>query len=155
MDGIRDYLLSVCCAALFCSVVGILTGGKSATSNIIKLLSGIFLVTVILKPVIAVKLTDWKHFEVDLMEKSSEAVEEGERLALEALSESAAISAQSLVKQEAGKLGCQLEVTVFWEGSAPKEITLAGDVSPYTKSVMAQWITDNMGIPREAQLWIG
>jgi hypothetical protein len=59
------------------------------------------------------------------------------------------------VEQEAEKLGCQLDVTVLWEGSGPEEITIAGPVSPYVKSAMAQWITDNIGIPKEAQLWIG
>lgn len=155
MDGIREYLLSVCCAALLCSLLGILTGGKSSASKIIKLLSGVFLATVILKPAISIQLTDWKHFEVDMLEKSYEAVAEGERMALEALSENAALSAQSLVQQEAEKLGCTLDITVQWDGSSPKEITLAGPVSPYAKNVIGKWITDNMGIPMEAQIWIG
>ena len=80
---------------------------------------------------------------------------EGEQLAYDAISKGAALSAQSLVQQEAEKLGCQLDVTVHLEDMSPKEIILEGSVSPYAKSAIGQWIKDNMGIPREAQIWIG
>ena len=155
MNGIRDYLLSVCCAALLCSVVGILTDGKSAASKLIKLLSGVFLATVMLKPVISIRMSDWKHFESDILEKSKNVVAEGERVALEALEENAAQSAKEIVQQEAEKLGCILDVTVYWEGESPKEIMLKGAASPYAKNALSQWLTENMGLSREAQIWIG
>ncbi len=155
MEGIRPYLLSVSAAALVSALIITLVGEKAPCAKIIKLLTGIFLITVILKPTIRIDLTDWKRFERELWETSTEAAEAGERLALEAMAEDASLSAQSLIKKEAEKLGCQLEVTVDWEALSPKKVTLEGEASPYAKNSIAAWISENMGIPQEAQVWIG
>ena len=155
MDGIRDYLLSVSCAALLCGVIGLITDEKSANSKLIKLLSGIFLATVIFQPLIRFDLSYLDKLELDITGMREEAVAEGERLALENIAQQAAISAQTMIEQEAGKLGCQLEISVLWQTDSPREVTLKGMVSPYAKSMLSQWIMENMGLPWEALIWIG
>ena len=155
MNGIREYLMSVCCGGLLCAMVVMISGEKSASSKLVKLLTGIFLATVILKPSISLKLSDWQRAGTDLMEISQSVVAEGERLAKETISQKATLTAEKLVREEAEKLGCNLEITLLWEEEMPAEITLKGNASPYAKSVIADWITSNMGLPKEAQTWIG
>ena len=155
MEGLRTYLLSVCSAALLCALIVTLTGEKSAFAKIIKLIAGIFLATVILKPSIEIHLSDWSRLEMELREKSSEAAEAGQRLAMETIAQQASQAVKSRIEQEAAKLGCRIDVTVSWIDHAPREVVLEGEASPYAKNSITAWITENLGIPGEAQIWIG
>ena len=155
MEGIREYLLSVSYAALICTIIVMLAGEKSSAGKSIKILAGIFLIMVILKPAIQIRISDWKSFESDFWETSQQAVAEGERLALASFSAKATLSTQRLIEQEAERLGCRLDVVVVWEDNSPKEIQLKGAVSPYAKSAITRWITNNMDLSGEAVIWIG
>ena len=154
MDSIRDYLLSVSFAALICTLTVTLAGEKSFASKMVKLLSGVFLATVVLKAVVEFPVADRKAFESNILEKSYDAVEEGERYARDSFDAMAASSAQRIIQEEAEKLGCLLDVTVFWESDSPKEIQFRGPVSPYAKSRITQWIAENMELSGEALIWI-
>ena len=155
MTGLHSYLISIAAASFLCSSVAAILGEKSASAKITKLISGVFLATVVLKPAVELKLSEYKYFGQQIQEQCTQAVGEGERMAenaiLDALSEKTLLQ----ITQEADRLGCNLETEIVWEEYTPASITLRGAASPYAKARLTKWISENIGITEGSQNWIG
>ena len=79
--------------------------------------------------------------------------------------ESASSAMADIIKQQteayildkAVSLGVNIDVNVKMSDTnppVPKEVILSGNVSPYMKNKMIQYITANIGISEENQRWI-
>ena len=155
MLNIRSYLLSICGAAIVCSVITTLTGEKSGPGKLIKLLSGVFFSLVILNPVLHTERMDWKRFEYYIHDTCESAVAEGEQFAMEEMINGVQEKTQEVIASEGAKYGCQISASVTCEGYMPRSVVLEGAISPYARKALTAWIADNIGIPEEDQLWIG
>lgn len=156
MVGIRSYLLSVMAAAMICALITMLVGEKTNPGKIIKMLCGILLVTVIVKPVIEIKVSDWSQLSLQIQEQCDWAVLEGEKQAKEAFIENTTKAIEERIKTEAEKIGCAISASVSWgEEMQMKDIILEGSISPYAKNRLSKWIQENLAIPEESQFWIG
>ena len=155
MEGIRSYLLSVTAAALIYSIITAMIEDKTGSSKAIKMICGVFMAVVILKPSIQLNLRDWKDYENEIRQIIGEPVAAGERMGEEAILHGLSRETEQRIRREAENLGCSLDVEVLWDGFQPTQITLEGPISPYGKRVMANWIKHNIGISEDAQIWIG
>lgn len=156
MEGIRSYLVSIMAAAMICALLTMIVGEKTNPGKIIKVLSGIMLITVIVKPVIEIKASNWSGLSLEIQEKCNLAVLEGEKQAKEAFTQEATSAIENRVKTEAEKIGCAVSATVSWgDEMRINQIVLEGNVSPYAKIRLSKWIQENLAIPEGSQLWIG
>ena len=85
-------------------------------------------------------------------------ISSAENAAKETVREGIKKEVQAYILAKAESLGAQLEVSVVLSDNQfaePVGVRIAGAISPYAKQVLIQTITDDLGIDREAQQWIG
>lgn len=153
MEGIREYLLSVTAAALICGIVSSLVGKNGSTSNLLKLLCGLFLCATVIKPAVDVKLDDIYSFTDQLSVSSELAVQAGEQMAAEEMKRFIKVKTETYILDKAKTLGAEVEVEIKLDDVVPAGVTVTGDISPFAKSSLAASITQDLGISPEEQIW--
>lgn len=158
MENIREYILSVTCAAVLCAVLGSFFEKKGTVGTLLKLISGLFLAFTVIRPVLKVDLTDLTSILQAYTEDAEAAAAMGEIYAREELSAVIKSEAESYILDKASSLGAELTANVTLSDDdipLPAAVTLAGDISPYAKTVLSAQIEENLGIPKEDQQWTG
>lgn len=156
MDGIKGYILTVITAALIASVaVGVL-GKNGLHGTMIKLLAGLFLSVTVISPLAKIQFRNLSSYFSDLNVDASAIITEAEEEVLNAKREIIIDQVEAYILDEATKLGLDLSVTVSISDDTslvPDRITITGNASPYKKTRLQTWITSDLGIPEEQQVW--
>lgn len=158
MEAVKTYLLSVTAAAVICGIVKALLGDKGTLGAVGKLLTGIFLAMTVIRPLVSLELEDLSDFWEDISLDASAAVTEGENASAQALRERIKTETESYILDKAASFAVQLTVEVTLSDEdipVPSAVRLTGNVSPYAKLQLQQTISEDLGIPEEAQTWIG
>lgn len=149
MEALAEYLLGVIAASLICGIVSSL-----CPSALMKFLCGVFLAVTVLSPLKKVDVETYFSRHLLPMEQAEfltgRAEEEADAAWRHGIKE--ALEAYILDKAP------DLKVTVkLSEGElpVPVEITLQGNLSPAQREALANTVTEDLGIPEEAQHWIG
>lgn len=158
MGAIGEYIISVTSAALVCSCVQAFFEGKGTVSTVLKLLCGIFLSLVALRPVVDIDLAKLPSVALLQRAEAESLVEDARQESI--LQQRTFISERSgtYITQKGQELGCELDVKVFTDDSepfAPNGVEISGSISPYARGVLTTWITENLAIKAEDQKWIG
>ena len=153
MASVRTYLLSVTAAAVICSVVSKLVT-KGAPSAVIRMLCGGFMALVVLSPLVSVRLEDLNFYLTDVRAEGQAITDEGKMAAEDAISQRIRDQLGTYILDKAGTMGAVLDVEVELDGFMPCSVELRGPVSPYAKAVLESYISDQLGIGKEAQHWI-
>lgn len=155
---ISEYLIGVTTAALICAIVKTLLPGKGTLPTVVKLISGVLMLLVLIKPLTdtsAYMFWDWTD---DISFDGQSIVTDAQAASKEVMRTRIKEQTQAYILSKAKSLGAQVEVSVTLSEEAlavPIEVCIEGNVSPYAKQVMMQMITNDLGIKREAQQWIG
>lgn len=156
MTAFAQYLIKVVSASVICGIINQIIRGKNSVAALIKMLSGIFVAVTVLSPVVNLKIDpDILSFDNHYLEGVSYCTD-GERIASEKRFEYIKSSAQTYIVNKASSYGVELlvEIVVSEDGTNPfQSVVLTGDVSPYAKKQLSQLMTDDLGIPKEDQLW--
>lgn len=152
MEQIREYLISVTAAALLCAIAGKLVR-KGSIAAVIKLMTGIFMTITVLHPILPFRVSDLELSVDRFRYEAQDAVSEGKLLALEAMERIISQQVTTYILDKAGSLGVELRVEVELTDGIPSAVTLEGDVPPYAKSVLREYIRDTLGILVEDQTW--
>lgn len=158
MTNLNIYILGVSAAALICSILMSLADSKSSVGLLTRMICGLFLSLVVIEP-----LCKLRNFHV---ESFIEAIQSSEQAYISAGSEMAMNARRGLIKSEteayildkASSYRAQLEVEVMLsddEITFPESVVISGAVSPYAKNYIQKLISNDLGIPKERQLWIG
>ena len=156
MDNLRRYIVSLICAALICSIVKILAGGIKASNIIINIVCGLFMMITVLSPVLDFEIPDLNSVFQPVY---SEAVKISTD-AMEASREDMAViikeetRAYILEKANLNNMDIDVEVKLDEQGLVPCGVTITGQVSPYDKTVLTNYIYRTLNIPEEAQKWV-
>lgn len=156
MSHVREYLLSMITASIICVIVRALTEKKGVSSTIIQFVSAIFLVITILSP--------WKQGSMIDFSKNIEKYSDDVQLIVNegvsaAQTETAAIikrEMEAYIVDKAKSLGVILEaeVTLCEDTSERAEsVIITTNTSPYLKQRISQYISEDLGIPEDCQLW--
>ena len=158
MDSVRSYLLSVTTAAIICGIIMGIFGKKGTIGVVVKLLCGMFLAVTVISPVLELNLNELDLYLSDLQTVSDSAVQTGVHSARESLCLGIKEQTEAYILDKALGWNTDLEVEIVLSDEAlpiPIEVRLYGDVSPYTRNFLTRMIESDLGIPREAQIWIG
>ena len=156
MDGMVSYLLTIVSAAIICAVAKNIVGHKSAMSGVVRFLCGLFLVYCVISPWHRSYDLDLSSFIDSLRAEAGEAVSAGENMALDSTADIIKAKTQAYILDKADSMDLDISVEVTLDESTPPQpcvLTIAGEVSPYGKKVLSQYIEDNLDIPKEAQIW--
>ena len=155
MEHIRQYLLSLLTAAVICAIA-LRVGPKSGTNNsILKLLTGIFLSITVISPLARIKLQDIDYdltaFRADAQQIVDQAYDDKNSQLRGIITQQ--LEAYILDKADSFGVTMQAQIALDQDGNTPDSITIQADISPYIKSQMQQIIADDLGIPKEDQIW--
>ena len=158
MDEIRTYFLSVTGAAIICGILNSLLGKSTGSGKLLRLISGIFLTMVAIRPITQLDIDALTDFRIGNTDEVSLAVEAGENLASDAMAEIIKTNCEAYILDKAQSLGLTLTVDVeLTEGElpAPQLVYIHGNASPYAKSQLRAILKEQLGIAEEDQIWTG
>lgn len=158
MESIEKYLLSVTAAAILCAVVTALLGKKGTVAAVGKLICSVFLALTVIRPWASVRLGDLDLYFSSMSMGASAAVESGEKAARDALRAGIKERTEAYILDKAAALSAALAVEVTLsedDPPVPCAAKLTGAVSPYAKYQLQNYLSEELGIPKEAQTWIG
>ena len=157
MEEIGQYLLRITAAAILCAMIRSLLGKEGTVAAMGKLLCGLFLAITVLTPWAGLGTVTFSALTGDVSMDAEEAVAVGENAARDALRASIKEGAEAYILDIAASLGAELtvEVTLTLDTPpAPGGARLEGKVSPYARTQLAELMTKELGIPKEAQQWL-
>lgn len=156
MQTIGTYLLSLTGAALiyaFATKMPI----KGVNAGIIRMICGVFMALVVVSPLVSIKLDSLDALAGDMMSAGSQTAIDGENIAMQAMTEIIKEKTQAYILDKAADLGVRLHVIVSVSSDdlpVPEGVQLTGKVSPYAKSLLTEYIEQQLGIDRKEQVWI-
>lgn len=155
MDGIRRYLLSLIAASLLCSIIRRLVETKTKIKGIVNMVCGLFLAITVISPWLQFKIPD-VHTALDsYMAEAKDAAQIGEEGAREQMSEIILKEVEAYILEKAYSCGMDVNVNIDLDEQtcAPKSVEIFGEISPYDRVVLNNYITQTFDIPEELVKW--
>lgn len=156
MAQLWEYLLSVTGAAMICGVaVKLVSGGAAGAS--VKMVTGLLMLLAVVSPWTKIQFEDWNDFTADIQIAGDQAAADGIAHSEKALRDSISQRVRTYILDKAKSLDAQLTVEVELTEDAlptPCGATVTGNISPYAKAVLSEWMEQELGIGKEAQVWI-
>lgn len=157
MDEIRQYIISVTAAALFCAIVSSLLSKKGSGFAIIKLLSGLFLAYTVIAPWARIRLTDISLYTESISTAAKQFVQSGTDYAHSEVATIIKEKTEAYILDKATSMGLDIEVEVTLcntDPPLPESAVIKGAVSPFAKEKLQVCFESDLGIPKENLLWI-
>lgn len=154
MEAIKEYIITFCIVAMICSILMKLVGEKGSIATLMKLLCGLFILFTALSPIVNLPLYEVTNY-FDLLSIDAEYISAtGMAATQEEIMCMVKKEAQDHISRKGASLGAMLEIDILIEDYLPKEITLSGAASPYSRKILSEYIEEQLGIPLEDQIWI-
>ena len=155
MDGLCRYVICVVAAALLSGILTRLTH-KCGSGEIVRMLCGIFMTIILIQPIVGKKEMIWES-ELQGFGKQAEAISregiaEAESIRKEFIKQR--VEAYILSRAKTMEADIQANVSLD-EDCIPVSVSIAGRISPLSRSRLSQMIASELGIPKERQEWIG
>lgn len=157
MADIPQYLLSIVAAAIISGLVITMTNRKGATSAIIRLIIGLFLVMSVVSPWMKLRILDLPGFFSDIQL-------DGKSVSADALAATVAErniiikeKMEAYILEKAAVLDLSVKVSVTLtetDPPTPCDVKIIGNASPYAKHRLQNIISNDLGVPKEQQLWM-
>lgn len=157
MEDIRQYIFSVIAASLLCAIVNTLLGKRGTIGAAIKMLTSLLVTITALSPLITLQLSNFSYFFEEINGNATAVAEEGSQMAKEASAVIIKQNTEAYILDKAASLGVTIEVEVKLDSTnmlIPELIYIQGNVSPYIKECLIQYIVNDLAIPEEKQIWI-
>lgn len=157
MNGIQNWVLSVVAAGLICGIAGSMASGSAASAGVIKLTSGIFLILAVLGPVLRMDFTSLQVIPESVLQEAEAVAASGREQAENAVSAVIKTQTEAYILDKAASLGLSLQVRteLSEDGMLPEHVYLEGQAAPAVRQRLQRIITEDLGIPKEKQSWIG
>ena len=156
MDAIRNYLLQILSAAIICSVITHWIPIKGSCGQIIKMLAGIFMTVTMLSPLIHINIQDADGYFGYFHDDAQAAVSNGLLLAKESTAAIIKEQTEAYILDKAAFWDMEISVEVTLNESDPPvpiAVDIHGNVSPYAKRQLTQWLEQEIGIEEGNQRW--
>lgn len=123
--------------------------------KLIKLLTGLFLAVTVLSPLVHLEIPDPTRWLEDYRIDGDEAAQAGEMMAKEYSEAIISAELEAYILDKAAALGSALTVEVRLDDNGlPASVTMSGSVSPGERAELSRMITEELGVGKEAQIWI-
>lgn len=135
-----------------------MTDSKSSTGVLTRMVCGLFLTIVVIKPFGNLNFSYLADFTQTFSESAQAAASTGTELADETRRQIIKAETEAYILDKASSYNLQLEVQVTLSDgheALPESVRLSGAASPYARARLQELISDEVGIPKEQQLWIG
>ena len=153
-----SYIFSVTVAGILCAIITSILGDKGTYGTIIKMLAGIFLAVTMISPLGNLRLGNLEQEIQDWRVDGNAVASQGQEMSTGAMIAIIKEETEAYILDKAASLGVTLSVEVMVEdGNVPRlsGVQLSGQVSPYARQQLSTWISNDLGISKENQKWIG
>ena len=157
MSQVREYIISVLSVAILVSIIVRISGGQKTVSGLVRILGSILIVITVISPLLTMKINDTSVFISTLKFDAEDIIANAKNKVTEDTAEIITEKIQSYIMDKASKYGANIIATVKLaepELQVPDTITIQGQVSAYTKSVLQEIIVNDLGICMENQIWL-
>ena len=155
MGILRSYLRSITGASLICAIA-MKIPIKGASASILRMICGIFMALTLLSPISAIKINKIDPVVDVIWSEAENAASEGENIAQDAMAQLIKNRCEAYILDKAADLGVSLDVRVSLTSQqlpVPQRVVLTGAVSPYQKSVITEYLKEQLGIDGEEIQW--
>lgn len=154
MDSVKQYLLSVICAAIACGLVSTLSEKSGSGATLMRLITGIFLVFTVIAPIRTLDFDPLSLLTTDLKIQAAEAAAIGQDSGKEAMAAYIKAETEAYILDKATALQVSLDVDVTLdEAHKPHSAVLTGTVSDYIRFRLETILEEDLGISKENQQW--
>ena len=156
MSQIAKYLFSVIASTFVVSIISIIPGSKTSLSAIIKIICGLFLVLTVVSPLSNIQLKVPTELLSSVSVDCDAIIEDATTIAYDAKAAIIIDQVSAYVLEKAKALNLDVEVELVLgsdEIPVPEQIYIQGAVSPFARNQLSTFISDNIGIPEERQIW--
>ena len=155
MGGLRQYAISVVAVAIICSIL-IRIASQDTAKNLIRLISGLILTTVVIRPISQIELPPLKEISFPNASTADFAVEEGKELAKESMDDIIKSTCEAYILNKATALGADIRVSVSVNSQhIPFAARLMGEVTSDIRKQLELTLETDLGITKENQSWTG
>lgn len=155
MEGLRQYAISVVAAAIICSILTRLAS-QDSVKGLIRLLSGLILTIVVIRPIVQMELPSLKEITLPQMSDADFAVEEGKELAQDSMQDIMKSTCEAYILNKASELGADIHVNVSVNSQhIPFAAKIMGEVTSDIRKQLERTLEEDLGITKENQSWTG
>lgn len=158
MEAVGRYIVSVTAAAILLGILRSVLGKKSSSAALVQLVGGLFLTFTVIAPVADLDFDTFFDSSWVITEDASIIAAQGQAISQQQLQSIIKERCEAYILDKAQSYHAALDVKVTVsqdEMPVPVAARLEGNISPYARSEMEQYLQKEMGIPKENQLWIG
>lgn len=154
MNGLKDYLIAVCSAAILCAVLKQITGKSKLSSGTVHLLSGLFVAICIIAPWKDFSLQDLEMYNPLETQQADVYVETGRQMTQQQIDSIITERTEAYILEKANQLHVQVEVSVeLSDDSIPLRSVIAGKLTQEEKEQLSAFLVKELGIQKEMQIW--
>ena len=154
MDGLKNYLIAVCSAAILSAILKQLIGKSKMSSVTVNLLSGLFVAICIISPWKDFSLQDLEIYNPLHTQSGQSYVETGKRITQNQIDAIITEKVESYILEKTNQLHLQVEVRVeLAEDGVPFKSIVSGKLSPEEKKTLSAFLEKEIGIQKEMQIW--
>lgn len=154
MDSIREYVISIVCAAIITSIVTNIISVKNASNTIIKLICSIFLLFTLLSPLPSLDFSGFSALTDTLYSEAEAMSVLGQSMTEESMARYIKEEAEAYILDKATAFNGQLNVELTLDSKLqPESAVLTGVISPYGKFRLESILEEDLGIAKENQHW--
>ena len=153
MAAFRQYILTVLCGAMICAVAPLFVGeGKKP----LRLICGVFLTVTVVAPILRIDLGEILTEVLPDQTQFQQPAEEGASMARDSIAQSIKASLEAYILDKAQVPDLSVSVLLSEDDlPTPVGVELRGTVSEEERQRLTKIITEDLGIPEEAQRWTG
>lgn len=158
MENIRQYLLRMICAALLIAVVTAFFDKKSSSGAVMRIISTSFILIAAISPFVHFDFHGLREYWDSISMTAEINSLTGQQVKKDASGEIIKQEIASYILDKAVQYHADLQVNVILADDAlqsPQYIEIEGNISPYGKAQLQTMISNNLGVPKENQRWIG
>jgi hypothetical protein len=154
VDGVKNYLIAVCSAAILSAILKQLIGKSKMSSVTVNLLSGLFVAICIISPWKDFSLQDLEIYNPLHTQSGQSYVETGKRITQNQIDAIITEKVESYILEKTNQLHLQVEVRVeLAEDGVPFKSIVSGKLSPEEKKTLSAFLEKEIGIQKEMQIW--
>ncbi len=157
MESVREYLVSVTCAALLGSILCAISDEKQPGGTLVKLLCGVFLCLTMIRPFCSLHFNLFEPEGWKLTWEGEAATRQGQEYARQAKMQIIKERTTAYILDKASLYHLDLTVSVSVsedELPLPESVVIRGQASPYAKEQLQRMMETELGIPKENQRWM-
>lgn len=155
MAQLSEYVLRLTAAALICGLLLSLFG-DGGLKELVRLICSVFLAITVFSPLKSLDIPDFEEYFTTFSADAQDISRQGTEMAHSARLEHISDTLTAYILDKAASLGMQLQITLsLTPDGCPEEILLTGEVPAKNRRQLSQWLTEQLGISKENQQWIG